>query len=74
MVSSLIVMAIGFVEITTLPIKWLLAKLLVAVAEYVSPLLSVMLNGIPAECPSISALGVMVTIVASSVATISKEL
>ncbi len=70
--SSLMVTAMGLVEVIRLPEGWSLVPTLMARPDQVWPALSVMVNATFAGCPTRAFLGVIVTCVLFSVATISK--
>ena len=72
--SSLSVTAMGLLDVMRVPTGRWVAVVETANREYVCPRLSVMVNGTPAGCPIKSAVGLMVMLVLSSVATISNPL
>ena len=71
--SSLMEIAMGWLDVTVVPEGCWSALTEVALPLQVCPSLSVILNVTFAGCPMIGFCGVMVTTVPSSVATISKD-
>ena len=71
--SSFMVMAMGFVEVTTVPTKFDHAIEVGFLNEYVSPPLSFTRMTLSASCPTIGPDGLTVTTVLFCVATTSNE-